>query len=150
MYFIKARFDRTLGEIPEKMQRLFNEMMKLSVNRTFLADSHFGWTPEADLYETETEVVLTVNLAGVRKEDIEVSFHGNSLRVSGRRLSCYHEIRPSRFILLEMGAGEFERIFRLPHRIDDSGIEASFSEGILMVRMRRHRMPIATRVEITE
>lgn len=150
MYFIKARLDRTLGEIPEKMQRLFNEMMRLSINRTFLADSQFGWTPEADLYETDQELVLTVNLAGVRKEDIEVSFHGNSLRVSGKRSSGYRENRPDRFILLEMGAGEFERIFRLPHRIDDNAIEASFSEGILTVRMRRQKKPVATHVEIRE
>jgi len=150
MHFIKARFDRTLGEMPEKMQRLFNEMIRLGCNTSFISDSPFGWAPEADLYETDHELVLTVNLAGVRKEDIEVSFHGNSLRVSGRRSSAYHEERPNRFILLEMGAGDFERTFRLPLRIDDNAIEAIFSDGLLTVRMKRQRKPSATQVEIRE
>ncbi|RJR26171.1 MAG: Hsp20/alpha crystallin family protein [Desulfobacteraceae bacterium] len=150
MHYIKARFDSNLGKIPENFQKLFNELIKMNINRPLLADSPFGWTPEADLYETDDEVILAVNLAGVRKEDIEVSFHGTSLRVSGRRLPQYQQKRPNRFFLLEIGSGDFDRIFRLSHVIDDTCIEASFSDGMLTVRMKRRTKPCKTHVKIKD
>lgn len=150
MYYIKARFDRTLGEIPERVKRLVEDMLKLSMPRPHISESSLGWIPEADLFETNDEIVLRVNLAGVRKEDIELSFHGNSLRVSGRRRPFHHSGRPDRFILLEMGSGEFERIFRLSCSIAEQDIEASLSEGILTVRMKRQIRPVLTHVEIKD
>jgi HSP20 family protein len=150
MYYIKARFDSALGEIPEKVKRLVEDMLKLNMPRPHISESSLGWIPEADMFETNEEIILRVNLAGVRKEDIELSFHENALRVSGRRNPFHHGARTDRFILLEMGSGEFERIFRLSCSIAEQDIEASLSDGILTVRMKRQIRPALTHVQIKD
>ncbi|UCF84660.1 MAG: Hsp20/alpha crystallin family protein [Desulfobacteraceae bacterium] len=139
MYLIKVKFDRSLGDFRNKVQNLMDEMMHL--NRPVLSPSDTNWTPEADMYETENEIILIVNLGGVRKDQVAVSFYKNHLRVEGKRA---HSIPPgtlARYHQLEMGHGDFERVFRVPTVIDEDKIEASYAEGLLTVRMKKRKKP---------
>ena len=146
MYFIKVRFDRNLGDLHNRMQKLMDEVLNLA--RPVLSASDRGWTPEADMYETEDEIFLLVNLAGVRTEDIEVSFHENYLRIEGKRLQSTPPGMLVRYHQLEMGHGSFERIFRIPAVIDEDGIEASYADGLLTIRMRKDRKPRGVFVKV--
>lgn len=146
MYFIKVRPDRDLRLMQARMQKIMDEMMNLS--RPVLSSPDSGWLPEGDIYEVEDGVVLLVNLAGVRKEDIEVSFNENHLLVRGAR---YHDLpknEPVRFHKVEMGQGPFERLFRIPAPVDPEGIEASYADGLLTIRLKRKREPRNIQVNI--
>jgi HSP20 family molecular chaperone IbpA len=86
--------------------------------RTFgpLFDKHWpttAWTPPCDIYESDKEVVLKMELPDMRKEDVHVTFENSVLTVRGERKfegavnpECYHRI--------ERKYGEFIRIFSLP------------------------------------
>ena len=146
MYFIKVKFDRNLGDFRSKVQNLMDEM--LNVNRPVLSPLDTNWTPEADMYETENEMVLVMNLGGVRKEQVEVSFYDNHLSVEGKRV---HSIPPGtlvRYHQLEMGYGDFERVFRIPTAIDENEIEASYADGLLTVRMKKRKKPHNFSIEL--
>jgi HSP20 family protein len=146
MYVIKVRLDPSLRGVQNKMQKLMGEMM--NIRRPLLYASDSGWTPESDMYETENEVFLVVNLAGVRKEDIEVAFDENYLRIGGKRIRTLPAGKLARYHQLEMGHGDFERIFRLPALIDQDRIEASYAEGLLTVRMNKRKKSERVYVEI--
>lgn len=135
MYFIKVRLDRNTRRLHNRMQKLMGEMMNL--NRPLHYSSESVWIPEADMFETEHEVFLMVNLAGVRREDIEVTCDENYLRVGGKRIQTIPTGMPARYHQLEMGHGQFERIFRLPAMIDKEQIEAAYEDGLLAVRMKK-------------
>ncbi len=135
MYFIKVKFDRRLGDLQQRMQKLMDEMLNLT--RPILPATGSGWVPEADMYETESDIFLIVNLAGVDKEDIEVSFYDHFLSISGRREPRIPRDIPVRHHLLEMGSGSFERIFRIPALIDPENIEASLQDGLLTIQMKK-------------
>ncbi|MCF8060983.1 MAG: Hsp20/alpha crystallin family protein [Deltaproteobacteria bacterium] len=144
MYTVKVRLARDIGGLYERMNRMMDEVLHL--NRPVLSQCGAGWIPEADVIETEDHLVVRVNLAGVRKEEIEVAFGETYLRVEGRRMPDYAPGSRVRYHRLEMGSGGFERIFRVPVPIDPDHIEATLVEGILTVRMTKPGRQSKTRV----
>jgi len=100
-------------------------------NRTAV---HFR--PAADFYETAQGLVLRLELAGVKPEDLSLSLAGQELVVKGSRQPPPPAgIR--RFIHLEMGFGAFERRISLPIPIDPQGVQARFLDGILEISLPR-------------
>ncbi len=135
MYLIKVKYDRNLDKLHNRVQKLMDDMMNLT--RPVLSVHDTEWSPEADMYETEHEIFLVVNLAGVKREDIEVSFHENYICIRGERTHNMPSGMLVRYHQLEMGYGNFERVFRVPAVADENEIEASYSDGILTICMRK-------------
>jgi HSP20 family protein len=120
-----------LFAIQEKMNRLFEE----TINRSEFADEGLDaalWSPAADVYETAEEVVLFVELPGVRLEDVHLEAFDGKLRVSGIRRAD-QGIEPRQFIRMERIYGNFSRDFAVPASIDASRIKATLKAGILRV-----------------
>jgi HSP20 family protein len=137
MHLIKVRIDHNIGGLHKRMQSIMDEMLNLG--RPLLPLSDTGWVPEADMYETSDHIILVVNLAGVNIEDIGVVFHQNHLRIDGKRHLPAHADTSARYHQLEIGYGDFERIFRIPAVIESEHIEASVANGMLTVRMKKQK-----------
>ena len=146
MYFIKVRYDRRRGDLHNKMQKMMHDMM--NVRRPLFSTPEMDWMPEGDIYETEGDVFLVLNAAGVKKEDIEVTFHDIYLRIRGRRLRMLPAGLPVKYHQIEIGHGDFERIFRIPEQVDKDHIEASYEDGLLTVRMKKRKKPRSVSVKI--
>jgi HSP20 family protein len=89
-----------------------------------------GWTPPVDFYETASEFVLTAELPGLSRHQIEIHAENNRIVVRGERaahVSCeqYHRV--------ERGHGRFSRAFVLPESIDAEGVAADLKDGVLTV-----------------
>jgi HSP20 family protein len=117
------------------MTNIRDELMNL--NRPVFSPAQAGWTPESDMYETDKEIIVVLNLAGVRKEDIEVSYYRNLLRITGNRERVLPAGSGARFHRMEIGTGEFERIFRVPGAVDTDGIRAAYADGLLRISMKK-------------
>jgi len=120
-----------LFAIQEKMNRLFEE----TIHRTEFPDEGLDaalWSPAADVYETLDEVVMAVELPGVRLEDVHLEALDGKLRVSGVRRSD-EKIEPRQFVRMERIYGNFSRDFPVPASIDSSRIKATLKAGILRV-----------------
>jgi HSP20 family protein len=120
-----------LFAIQEKMNRLFEE----TIHRTEFPDEGLDaalWSPAADVYETADEVILSVELPGVRLEDVHLEALEGKLRVSGVRRSD-DGVEPRQFVRMERIYGNFSRDFPGPATIDSSRIKATLKAGILRV-----------------
>jgi len=101
---------RDLTDIQTQMNRLFD---------TFLGQpSPSGmmervWTPPVDLYETENEVVVAVELPGLNEKDIRLSITGDLLTIQGER-QWSDEAREAGHYRQERWFGKFERTLSLP------------------------------------
>lgn len=90
-----------------------------------------GWTPPVDLYENAGAFVLTAELPGLARQDIEIHAEETRIVLRGQRsagvVSCeqYHQI--------ERGHGRFSRTFLLPEPIDSAGVSADLKDGVLTV-----------------
>jgi HSP20 family protein len=90
-----------------------------------------GWTPPVDLYETEQSFVLTAELPGLARDQIDIQAEDTRIVIRGERaagqISCeqYHRV--------ERGHGRFSRGFVLPEPIDVEGVAADLKDGVLTV-----------------
>ena len=91
-------------------------------------------TPAMDVAENEHEFVAYVELPGVRKEDVKISFEKDVLTVEGVRKS-FELPQEARVLLNEVSAQEFTRSIRIPAGIDAANISAELDNGILKIQL---------------
>lgn len=97
----------------------------------------FAWSPPVSVWENEKEFVVTVDLAGVARNDVEVRIQDNRLTISGRRPAAFsndHRLRAS-----ERPFGPFQRTVLLPPalrgREESVPIDARLRDGELEIRV---------------
>jgi len=90
------------------------------------------WVPNTDVYVTEGSLVVKVELAGMRKEDLELTVEGNRLKISGQRPDGCRAPKCT-FLVMEINYGAFESIIEVPAGYDLSQAEASYQNGFLRV-----------------
>lgn len=93
------------------------------------------WTPNADVYEMPSGLMVRVELAGVDFESIELRFENNSLIVSGSRNDPAHAGGENchRFYQLELEYGHFRRTVVLPYPADGEKAKATLKNGLLEI-----------------
>jgi Molecular chaperone (small heat shock protein) len=90
------------------------------------------WQPPIDVYETDGEVVVLVELAGVKEDEIEVIVHDNILIVRGERRDIKQGIRRT-YSQMEILWGPFEREIILPTNVNVERIKAFYDRGFLEI-----------------
>ena len=104
------------------------------------------WQPDVDVFETERGVVVRVELAGIRSDDVRVSVDGQVLRLSGVRGAPEGE-EVYRLRQMEITSGPFERQVRIPIAFDRDHVSAHLANGFLTVTLPR-RDPVQRRVKV--
>lgn len=88
------------------------------------------WSPPVDVYETDENFVVKVEIAGMRDDDFEVAVENNILMISGYRPDqnerrAYHQ--------MEIMFGKFELAFNLPSDIEVDNATAQYKDGFLVI-----------------
>ena len=93
-----------------------------------------GWTPPVDLYETASEFVLTAELPGLARDQIEIHAEDGRIVIRGARSADGgREIPCEQYHRVERGHGRFSRAFSLPEPIDVDAVSADLKDGVLTV-----------------
>ncbi len=145
MDYIKIRLRTDLDQLGSKFERNIGEMFQ-SMNPIFTLNER-SWKPPVDIYETPEEIILLSELAGVDKDELELEANSRAIKISGKRRFAFSKERTS-YCLAEIQYGTFERILVLPSPIDTDVVSASFSNGILQIRMARWFVEKARRIII--
>lgn len=109
------------------------------------------FVPATDLVVTEDEVIVTMDVPGVRREDVEIELEQDyHLSVRGERKLPYSDDggRDGAWSRFERDYGRFERILRLPEGVDAESISASLEDGVLVLRIRKPESQKPRRIEI--
>jgi HSP20 family protein len=93
-----------------------------------------AWIPPVDICEDANSLSITVELPGVKPEDVKLSLENNILMIHGEKRQEAEE-RTERVHRYERSYGTFERTFALPSTVDPEKIEANYQNGILTVRI---------------
>ena len=108
-----------------------------------------GWTPPVDLYETANEFVLTAELPGLSRDQIEIHVEDSRVIIRGARSgSSSREIPCEQYHRVERGHGSVSRGFSLPEPIDVEGVTADLKDGILTVTIPKSRDRAARRIDV--
>ena len=108
-----------------------------------------GWAPAVDLYETASEFILTADLPGLSRDQIDISVVDNRIVIRGERVGGPIDLPCEQFHRVERGHGRFSRSFALPDAIDVAGVAADLKDGILTVRIPKAGDRGARRVSVT-
>jgi HSP20 family protein len=90
-----------------------------------------GWLPPVDVYETADQFIITVEVPGLSRDQIEVHARDGRLILRGERPS--HSTTCQQYHRIERGYGAFSRTFTLPDTVLSDRIEADLRDGILTI-----------------
>jgi HSP20 family protein len=144
MALIRWEPARELDSLQTEMNRLFSSFFEPQAPSAGAAPR---WIPSMDLVETDTHFMLKADLPGMKQDDIAIEFEGDTLTISGER-SEQHERRDGGVLRVERGSGAFRRTLTLPQGVDPDAMEATFTDGVLEVRIPKPEARRPRRVEI--
>jgi HSP20 family protein len=111
------------------------------------ASSTPAWAPPVDISERTDAYVLTVELPGVKIEDLEIVFQDGLLTIQGARLLT-QDSADEQFHVLERRYGLFRRSITLPLHVQADAIEASTEDGVLQVVVPKVEQAKPKRIEV--
>ncbi|UCG51265.1 MAG: Hsp20/alpha crystallin family protein [Candidatus Latescibacterota bacterium] len=130
--------DREFHNIRELLELLMSEQSP--TKQKFRMKPSLQWIPPADVYETETEFVVTMDIAGMDRNDISVFTDGKVITIRGVR----SEVAPKGqkvFHKMEIRVGPFQRHIEVPVPVDSHNIHTDYSNGLLEVRLKKKFEP---------
>ena len=90
------------------------------------------WIPNTDVYTTDTGLVIKVELAGMKSENLEITVEGHRLRISGSRPDVCRAHKCN-FLVMEISYGPFESVLELPAGYELSQAKAIYVNGFLRI-----------------
>ena len=106
-----------------------------------------GFAPSIDVYETDKEITVDVELPGMDEKDIDISLGSNVLTISGKKESEETEKSKSYF-RHERTYGSFRRSIQLPDDVDEDKIDATYRKGILKIVLPKTAQSVSLRRKI--
>lgn len=88
------------------------------------------WVPAVDIRETDEAFIVTAELPGLTKDDVQITLENNVLRLSGER-RFEKENEKDNYHRIERTYGGFSRVFTLGGGVDAELVQASFQDGVL-------------------
>ena len=96
--------------------------------------TNFGWRPSWDIYEIEDHLILLVELAGIKRDDVEINVGRDRVQLRGDRFRpSEHEL--TRIHHMEIDFGPYHQIIALPERVEPKGASSTYSDGFLLIRL---------------
>lgn len=133
-----------LTDLRDEIDRLFESPLA-EVARS--ARLFSGWTPALDLYEEKDNLVVKVELPGMKREDIDVSLHDGSLSISGERKS-EEKHQDADAYRMERFFGRFQRTVTLPTPVAGDKVKAQYQDGILTITLPKTEEAKPKRIDV--
>lgn len=119
----------SLEHMGERIEILFKEIF---VVRRPLFRTEKSFSPSVDIYETDKELVVVADMAGIKKKEIKIQIEERKLKIYGIRREdlSYKKLR---LYQMEINFGRFERVVDIPIAVKKNGISAKYDDGILYI-----------------
>ncbi len=133
-----------LSTLRDEMNRLFEGTASKSARDSGLFG---GWSPALDVHQDRDSIYVTVELPGLKKEEIEITIHDGALSVAGERKSEAkagdgESYRSERYF------GRFHRSVSLPAAVDSSKVTAVYKDGILSITLPKSEEAKPKQIEV--
>jgi len=130
------------------LRSVFNDLFDENHGRSSTQPSVSKWYPAVDVLESKDSYLIRAELAGMKREDIKVEIKDGTLVLSGERKSEKPE-EGVEYRHVERVAAKFWRSFALPETARQDGIEATYKDGILEIRVPKVEKAKPRQIEIS-
>ncbi len=124
---------RELAQLQDRVNRVFQEA-NAGGGQEGIATSSF--VPPVDIYETEQNIVLKLEVPGVEQKDLDIRIENNTITVRGER-KFEKEVKEENFHRVERRYGSFQRSFTLPNTVNTENVTADYDNGVLKVTLAK-------------
>ena len=141
---------RKLADRLAPFENLHNELARLwsqtwpLMPRSFTRPLQFEipstWVPSIDMFEKNGDIVIKAELPGIKKEDVKLAIDGGDLVIEGER-HAESEVKEKDYYRMERSSGSFYRRLPIPEGIKAEQVKATFSDGVLEVRVPKPAEP---------
>ncbi len=126
---LQQAFGQALDDVVKELDSTFGSSEEKSTKARKDA-----FDPEVDILETSEAVIVCVDLPGLQRDEVELSFEEQRLEVSGERTRPEKQ-EGAKTRQAHRGFGEFNKSLKIPVKIDPEKIEASMRLGVLTVTL---------------
>jgi HSP20 family protein len=126
--------------------RRFSDLMDDFFSDAIDANNN-SFIPNIDISETDKQFLITAELPGMKKEDINLNIENGGLTIHGERKSEQEE-KGKTFHRIETKRGSFNRSFQLPDYVDEDTIDASYDDGVLNISMDKAENKVKKQIEV--
>ena len=106
-----------------------------------------GWTPAVDVAETADRYVVTAEVPGMSRDDLDISVRDGRLTIAGIRRE--RTSRCEQYHRVERGRGSFSRTFQLPSPVDGDRVTADLRDGVLTIACPKTADGSARRIQVS-
>lgn len=129
-----------LNDMQRQMDRLFGSLQGWE-------NAPEAWTLPADVRETDDALEFTIEIPGLRPEDIDLTVEKDVLSVSGEKKFERAEDEEG-YRLTERRFGRFERSFRVPMNVDAESVSANYEHGVLTIHLPKKEEARPRRIKV--
>jgi HSP20 family protein len=104
--------------------------------------------PRVDIAEDKDNYTIKADLPGLAKDDISINVENNVLTISGEKREEKREHEKDRFYHYERSYGKFSRSFNLPEDADVNTIDASYTNGVLALAIKKNERAKPKAIEV--
>jgi HSP20 family protein len=162
----QARSDlNVFGSLQREVDRLFDDFARGF--GTLATPGNGNLTPSMDIGETDKEFVITAELPGLERKDIEISLEDNVLTIRGEKKiettpgdkgndgnkgqdKNKNQNQNQNVHVSERAYGVFYRVVELPFNVDPSSVQATMSKGVLKITIPKPARPQTKKIEVKE
>ena len=135
---------------PVNLFNQFNDEMNryYSLTRTGAANQEHDWIPAVDIREEDKQYLLTADIPGVNRKDIEITLEEGVLTVKGER-NAETDVSAAGYRRRERTHGTFMRQFTLPDTVNATSITATAKDGVLEIMIPKQVKPEARKITVS-
>jgi HSP20 family protein len=132
--------------LQDRMNRLFEDATQRRTQTDAGSGDEFeraDWTPASDIYETDSEYLIAIDLPAIDRGALQIDVDDNRLSVKGTRV--IDEPKQHR---TERPRGKFLRTFSIPGSVDQGKIGAEYKDGVLQIRLPKRIEQKSKKIDI--
>lgn len=141
----EKKLEGLLGPIEEEIEFYFSNFLGSSYPSIYRKE--LCWKPPTDVYETDTDFVVILELAQMKAEGVSITYQEGVLFIRGVRKA----VPPSekrRYHKMEINYGPFERKIAIPDDVDVEKLSAQYRMGFLEIRLPKIQTPPTETIDI--
>lgn len=141
---------KDFGSLQERINRMFDDTIRTLYPTDGEELEKGTWAPAVDIYETNDSFVVSADLPGLNKDEIQIDLKDNILTLKGEK-KFEEKVSKDNYIRVERAYGSFVRSFTLPQNVDPEKIKAKYKEGVLEITIpkKEEAKPKQIKVELS-
>lgn len=122
-----------ISRIQSEINRLFDNLLELKASGV---EAGGEWLPNADVYETEEDLVVKFEVPGVTLKDVTLAINGNNLILRGEKKRT-EAAKSAKYHCMERGFGKFKRVVHISSPVNTHQAKTELQDGVLKVSFPR-------------